>query len=143
MSTYSQKLRDPRWQVRRVQVLNRDNFTCCDCGKKDGPMHVHHHYYAKGGPWETDESFLSSLCPSCHALRHKLEARIQAAIGRIMQRVSNEQWDEEGGGGSSLTRLVDSIESAVEKVQCGDCEIYTHADLVDAFEAGLRRGAKK
>lgn len=29
--TYSQKLRDPRWQKKRLEILERDSFTCQHC----------------------------------------------------------------------------------------------------------------
>ena len=65
--TYSEKLKDPRWQKKRSEVLERDNRTCriCDCQKKN--MHVHHCIYFYGkDPWEYDNKTLQTLCPDCH-----------------------------------------------------------------------------
>lgn len=33
-SDYSQKLLDPRWQRKRLEILQRDDFTCQVCSDK-------------------------------------------------------------------------------------------------------------
>jgi hypothetical protein len=66
---YSEKLRDPRWQKKRLKILERDGFTCQDCGDKDSPLHVHHVYYVKGRePWDYPQFSLRTLCEECHSL---------------------------------------------------------------------------
>ena len=32
---YSEKLKDPRWQKKRLEILERDNFRCQYCGDKN------------------------------------------------------------------------------------------------------------
>jgi len=32
--TYSEKLKDPRWQKKRLEILSRDNFTCETANKQ-------------------------------------------------------------------------------------------------------------
>lgn len=63
--TYSEKLKDPRWQKKRLEVLQRDNFTCMWCGDTKTTLHVHHNDY-KGEPWDVPDYFLSTLCADCH-----------------------------------------------------------------------------
>jgi 5-methylcytosine-specific restriction endonuclease McrA len=71
--TYSEKLKDPRWQKKRLEILQRDNFTCCNCKRKDKELHVHHVVYIRGlDPWEYDQSLLT-LCSECHAERHNAQ----------------------------------------------------------------------
>lgn len=66
-SEYSQKLRDPRWQKMRLEVMQRDNFTCQECGDKDKTLNVHHLYYSESGdPWDISPHALRTLCESCH-----------------------------------------------------------------------------
>lgn len=65
MSTYSEKLRDPRWQKKRLQILNRDNFTCQWCQDTESTLHIHHLKY-KGDPWDIEDEFLITLCETCH-----------------------------------------------------------------------------
>jgi RNA polymerase subunit RPABC4/transcription elongation factor Spt4 len=67
--TYAEKLQDPRWQKKRTQVLNRDNFTCKLCGDTKETLDVHHHLYEKGkDPWEYSDDVLDTYCRKCHKL---------------------------------------------------------------------------
>lgn len=67
--TYAEKLKDPRWQKKRLEVLNRDNFTCIYCYDQKECLHVHHKSYIKGKqPWEYDLENLTTACESCHTL---------------------------------------------------------------------------
>lgn len=69
MSKYSELLKDPRWQRKRLEILQRDNWTCRQCGSTEDTLHVHHHYYEKGKkPWEYDDRILITLCEGCHYL---------------------------------------------------------------------------
>jgi hypothetical protein len=65
--TYLEKLKDPRWQKKRLEILQRDNWTCQCCGDTENTLHVHHWFYKKGkDPWEYDAEDLSTLCEDCH-----------------------------------------------------------------------------
>jgi hypothetical protein len=74
--SYSEKLRDPRWQKMRLKIMERDGFKCRHCRDKEKTLNVHHSHYTKGAaPWEYDESTLLTLCEDCHAMieqRNKL-----------------------------------------------------------------------
>ncbi len=66
-TTYAKKLLDPRWQKKRLEVLQRDNWTCQICLDKKTTLHVHHKRYTKNkNPWEYDLSLLVTLCKDCH-----------------------------------------------------------------------------
>ena len=74
--TYADKLKDPRWQVRRAQILALDGNKCQYC-KTDKKLNVHHTYYIKGRePWDYPNNALIVLCLNCHELAHE---RIKAA----------------------------------------------------------------
>lgn len=65
--TYVEKLRDPRWQKKRLEVLDRAGWKCELCGLQSNSMHVHHGYYRRGAqPWEYHKSTLHALCEFCH-----------------------------------------------------------------------------
>ncbi len=64
---YSEKLKDPRWQRMRLEILNRDDFTCQICYDKESTLHVHHKLYKRGAePWEYEPDLLVTLCEDCH-----------------------------------------------------------------------------
>lgn len=65
--TYSEKLRDPRWQKRRLEIMQRDNFCCVHCGDTRNTLNVHHLAYERGrSPWDYHDSILITLCEDCH-----------------------------------------------------------------------------
>lgn len=75
--TYSEKLKDPRWQKKRLEILERDKFCCKSCGDNKKTLHVHHlWYYPKEqkypgdkynvDPWDYESELLITICESCH-----------------------------------------------------------------------------
>jgi hypothetical protein len=84
MATYSEKLRDPRWQRKRLEVLNRDDFTCQCCGADDKTLHVHHGYYKRNAmPWEYPAGSLWVLCAECHAEAEAARDDLHRAVGYL------------------------------------------------------------
>ncbi len=72
MGDYSDKLRDPRWQKRRLEIMQRDGFRCKACGHDDMPLNVHHLRYRRGAdPWDCERGDLITLCEDCHAEAHE------------------------------------------------------------------------
>lgn len=65
--TYREKLLDPRWQKKRLEILNRDGWTCRYCGNDKQTLHVHHIHYEPGKqPWDAIPEHLVALCSDCH-----------------------------------------------------------------------------
>lgn len=65
--SYAEKLQDPRWQRRRLEILQRDKWTCQHCDNSERTLHVHHRYYGPHpDPWESPDAALVTLCASCH-----------------------------------------------------------------------------
>lgn len=64
--TYYEKLKDPRWQKKRLEIMERDDWTCQGCGKKEETLNIHHIKYSKN-PWESKDDELITLCESCHS----------------------------------------------------------------------------
>lgn len=74
-SEYANLLKDPRWQKKRLEILQRDNFKCTECGDDSHSLHVHHLFYTKGlKPWEYPNDALVTLCKKCHNNKHKKDA---------------------------------------------------------------------
>jgi len=67
MTTYQEKLKDPRWQKKRLGILERDEHQCKGCGEIDIRLHVHHKTYLPSRePWDYPSELLVSLCECCH-----------------------------------------------------------------------------
>ena len=66
-SSYLELYKDPRWQKKRLEVMERDEFKCRTCGDHESTLNVHHCYYSDGkSPWEYESSSLVTLCEECH-----------------------------------------------------------------------------
>lgn len=69
--TYQEKLLDPRWQKRRLEILQQDNWKCAFCGDDKNTLHVHHFVYSKSGnPWDVEDGDACALCKTCHHIYH-------------------------------------------------------------------------
>lgn len=70
MPTYQEQLRDRRWQIKKTEVLQRDNFTCQNPNCKSGDnstIEVHHlDYIPSIPPWGYPNDMLTTLCHPCH-----------------------------------------------------------------------------
>lgn len=70
-NAYQAKLLDPRWQRKRLEALQRSDFSCDCCGDSVSTLHVHHKQYIKGRePWEYEVGQLCCLCAECHRESH-------------------------------------------------------------------------
>ena len=82
--SYSEQLKDPRWQRKRLAILERADFTCEQCGSKDSTLHVHHGYYEKGcKPWEYPDKSLHCLCENCHKREQQILSTVHKEIGLL------------------------------------------------------------
>ena len=63
---YGEKLKDPRWQRRRLEIFQRDNWTCQLCSRTDLELHVHHLYRTTEDPWDEPDLHLLTVCKLCH-----------------------------------------------------------------------------
>lgn len=84
---YEDLLKDPRWQKRRLEIMQRDNFTCQHCGNglNDGvPLNVHHIRYRRNlMPWEYGDADLTTLCEKCHKEEHSVETKITSNLYKV------------------------------------------------------------
>lgn len=65
--SYAEMLKDPRWQKKRLEIMQRDGFRCQHCLSEDKELQVHHLVYDKDKkPWEYENCELVTLCNECH-----------------------------------------------------------------------------
>jgi hypothetical protein len=103
--TYAEKLRDPRWQRLRLEVMQRAKFACEKCSADDRTLNVHHKIYRKGAdPWQYETSELECLCEDCHEEKHELIAALNEAVALLDH--------------AYLEELVGYAEALAAKFQC-------------------------
>lgn len=67
MTSYARKLSDPRWQRRRLEILQLDEWKCVYCRASDQELHLHHVVYRyRSEPCEYSDDELFTLCWKCH-----------------------------------------------------------------------------
>ena len=83
MKSYSEKLSDPRWQKKRLEIMQRDGFKCINCQSTEKTLNVHHVVYQRGlEPWEYGQSLIT-LCEECHAERHQAQNNLLICTSRF------------------------------------------------------------
>lgn len=81
---YRQQILSPHWQKRRLEIMQRDGFTCQRCSNPDETLHVHHKQYIKGRmAWEYEDRDLVTLCHSCHESMPELETQTKNLIAAL------------------------------------------------------------
>jgi len=80
--SWFEQLKDPRWQKKRLEIMNRDRFECICCGEDKGlQLHVHHTYYGKGkAPWEYPDDSLETLCEECHKMKKDIDDKFSESL---------------------------------------------------------------
>lgn len=73
MATYAEKLKDPRWQKKRLQIFERDQWKCTCCADTETTLNVHHKKYIGENPWDTPEEFLITVCEKCHGIYESIK----------------------------------------------------------------------
>lgn len=90
VKTYSEKMKDPRWQKKRLKLLDLNEWACEACQTKEKTLHVHHSYYDKSiEPWDYPDYVYVILCDECHEKMHLLIKAAQLALRRVVSNLSN------------------------------------------------------
>lgn len=116
--TYTEQLKHPNWQRKRLEVLGEADFQCENCLAADQTLHVHHRRYIKGRmAWEYENQELQVLCHKCHSDEHDHQELFDKIF---MQALS---------GGESTSALLGLVAGYL------DSQLFLDGDLVDAARA--------
>lgn len=87
--TYSEQLKHPNWQRKRLSILERDGWKCVTCQADEKTLHVHHKTYIKGrSAWDYEDENFESLCEDCHEIAHSHKARMD----EVLAQYPSEMW---------------------------------------------------
>lgn len=85
--SYKEQIKSPKWQKRRLEILQRDDFKCQICGDSEKTLNVHHLMYHKDrNIWEYEDFELITLCEDCHEYQHILEESIDERVLSLKSR---------------------------------------------------------
>lgn len=130
--TYSDKLKDLRWQKKRLEILEAAKWQCEDCGKGEADgitLHVHHCHYERGKePWEYSRNELMAVCEACHDRRSDLEHDAHLALARILRFAC-----DGSPGHASLSELTTDLVHHWDSISDPDSNVSTE-DIVFCWE---------
>lgn len=71
MKDYKTQYMHPKWQKRRLEMLESVDYQCQSCEDTEKTLHVHHKRYIKGRDvWDYPDDDLEVLCADCHKHEH-------------------------------------------------------------------------
>jgi len=120
--SYSDLLKDPRWQRKRLEVFEAAKWKCQRCGAGDKQLHVHHRKYIAGRkPWEYPMDRLLCLCENCHNKAHAIISStrplsIAEQISELERRAGELQVGDDEHGYTTKWDDIDELFSVVEKL---------------------------
>lgn len=88
---YAKKLADPRWQMHRLRVFQRDILPgeeiprCRACGNNKEQLECAHIRYTAADPWDEPLENLITLCHTCHRFANGISADDLWAALRYVQ----------------------------------------------------------
>lgn len=83
----SEQIKKPQWQKRRLEIMQRDNFSCQICGDKESTLNVHHFHYDNARKyWEYEDWELITLCERCHTNEHSYSDVILMQVEQLRKR---------------------------------------------------------
>lgn len=92
--TYAEKLKDPRWQRKRLEIFQRDDFKCIWCKDSTKTLHVHHlKYERKNEPWDYNNEYLVTVCEYCHEIETNFRKESERELLEILALKRFSQYD--------------------------------------------------
>lgn len=114
---YSEQLKSPKWQKKRLEIMQRDKFTCQLCGDKETTLNVHHLEYIKDAKaWECDNNSLVTLCEHCHYEIGKITlvgcGNLIKSLKKQIKIHKSNNWN----GGNRIMLICDIVEGLIMRI---------------------------
>lgn len=112
---YFDKLKDPRWQRKRLEIFQRDDWKCTKCSSATKELHVHHTEYINGlAPHEHPDNLMVTLCCLCHRKEHKLIPDEQHERKRLHEFIRHDDPDIIKSIQRQILQLQDKLKEPVD-----------------------------
>lgn len=84
---YLELLKSPEWQKKRLEIFERDNFSCLSCGCTTKNLQIHHLRYLAYDtlPWLYPNYLLATYCEVCHETEHLIGDQVRDGFYEIME----------------------------------------------------------
>lgn len=135
MSAYSEKFKDPRWQKIRLNILERDEWSCQKCTETEKTLHIHHRYYIKNRePWEYPMDALVTLCKDCHKEEGRIRPGIeQSLLFALREKFFAEEISEIAIGFKSICTTNIPLEIVARAISSSISDEYILQLMVEAY----------
>jgi len=85
--SYRSQYLDPRWQKKRLEVMQEAGFKCQACGSSEKMLNVHHKQYVTNRDiWDYKDDQYATLCEDCHEMIHESFDILNDVIGSVDNR---------------------------------------------------------
>lgn len=138
-TSYQKKLLDPRWQKKRLEIFNRDKFTCKMCGDTNNTLHIHHLKYV-GNPWDIDNDFLITYCKDCHEIVEEFKKnhlKVLSVTLRIadFNNIFREVYSVDDSGFYKVTIFqLDENNALIRQMGIKEESLLTHLEVINSLK---------
>lgn len=93
--SYAELLKDPRWQKKRLEIMERDEWACKMCEDTEATLTVHHKSYRMVGGkfvdiWDYPGDDLVTLCENCHGEEEANLDKLKKSVFFSMRDICND-----------------------------------------------------
>ena len=105
---YKSQYLHQKWQKNRLEILERDSFTCQLCASDTKTLNVHHKKYIRGREvWDYKNSNFITLCCLCHKRAHISDEHLTALYNK--PNIKNSETTDEKPVSELYAKLINYI----------------------------------
>lgn len=121
MGDYSESLKNPKWQKKRLEIMQRAGWKCELCANAEENLQIHHKKYVSGyKPWDYENDLLMCLCESCHKLISGKNKQSPQPEQKSSETVEDDFSADTDGTYFERTKI--SIQNSIKRIE--RCKIY-------------------
>lgn len=142
-SEYSQKLKDPRWQKKRLEIFERDGWNCQICHDSESTLVVHHRdYLPNTDPWDYPDDLLVTLCENCHEAERTQRPEFEHVLLEVLRKQFFSHDIFQLGHGFYKMELLGSPEVAASVYEWALSSPEIQRELIDRYFLELKSKKK-